>query len=68
MVMTILILFVSLCQVHDGVAYTVDQENDTSLMNTSCGALLHIVNLFVQRYETDEVVQDSAWQWVFNIL
>lgn len=51
-------------QVHNGVAYTADQELDKSTMRQACGALLHVVNLFVQRYETDQLVLDGAWQWV----
>ena len=54
-------------QVHNGVAYTADQELDKSTMRQACGALLHVVNVFVQRYESDQLVLDGAWQWVLAV-
>ena len=54
-------------QVHNGIVWTVEQEAEKVVMSPKCGILLHLVNLFADRYTPDEkVVQDQAWQWVFQ--
>ena len=46
--------------------WTVDQETEKVVMSPKCGILLHLINLFADRYRPEEMVQDQAWQWVFQ--
>ena len=59
----------SMCarQVHNGISFSVEQEEDKLAMNPKCAILLHMVNLFAHRYEPDhQMVRESTWQWVFR--
>lgn len=51
---------------HNGIVWTVEQEAEKVVMSPKCGILLHLVNLFADRYRPEEMVQDQAWQWVFQ--
>ena len=62
---------------HNGVVFTLnpdrtlfwmDQKEARVTLNTECGFLVHLNNLFVERTRPDDYPSepDTSWHWVFG--